>query len=106
MAVRWGRWIDHLPLWAAWGATVSTGIYEPIEGALMALPLLLALAVEALRWDLSHRHRWLEFGALCMVLGHLSQGRGLFTVAIQTLFVLGGVRLVLPREMFHRRQLL
>ena len=104
--MRWGRWIDHLPLWAAWGATVSTGIYDPGECALMALPLLAAVLVEALRWDFSRRQRWLEFGALCLVLGHLSQGRGLFTVAIHTLFVLGGVRLVLPRELFHRRQLL
>jgi hypothetical protein len=95
-----------VPLWIALGATVSTGIYEPSELVLMALPLLLAAAVEGLRWDLSRHHRWLEVGALLYFLGHLFRGRGLFMVAIHTLFLLGGVRLVLPREPAHRRQLL
>ena len=106
MAVRWSRWIDHLPLWAALGATLSTGIYEPTELLLMALPLALAAMVEALRWDLSRHHRWLEIGALVYFLGHLLRGHGLFMVAIHTLFMLGGVRLVLPREPSHHRQIL
>jgi len=106
VAVRWGRWIDHLPLWVALGATVSTGIYEPAELLVMAIPLVTAGIVEAFRWDFSRHHRWLEVGALLFFLGDLARGRGLFIVAIHTLFVLAGVRLILPREASHRRQLL
>ncbi|NWJ40137.1 MAG: transglutaminase domain-containing protein [Geothrix sp.] len=106
MAVRWGRWIDHLPLWVALGATVSTGIYEPAELLVMAIPLVMAGIVEAFRWDFSRHHRWLEVGALLFFLGDLTRGRGLFIVAIHTLFVLAGVRLILPREPSHQRQLL
>jgi len=106
VAVRWGRWIDHLPLWVALGASWSTGLYEPGEGAMMALPLMGAVAVEALRWDLGRFRRWLEIGALLFFLGDLARGQGVFAVAIHTLFVLAGVRLALPREPSHRRQLL
>jgi transglutaminase-like putative cysteine protease len=90
----------------ALGATVSAGIYEPGELAVMASPLVAAALVEALRWDLSRYHRWLEIGALAFFLGDLTRGRGLFTVAIHTLFVLAGARLVLPRDLSQRRQLL
>ena len=62
--MRWARWIDHLPLWVALGATMSTGIYEPGELVVMALPLVAAAGVEILRWDLGRHHRWLEVGAL------------------------------------------
>ncbi len=106
MAVRWGRWSDHLPLWMALGATVSAGIYEPSELVIMAMPLAAAALVEAMRWDLSRYHRWLEIGALLFFLGDLTRGRGLFTVAIHTLFVLAGARLVLSRDLSQRRQLL
>lgn len=106
MAVRWGRWIDHLPLWVVLGATLSTGIYEPAELLVMAVPLVLAATIEGFRWDFSRHHRWLEVGALLFFLGDLARGRGLFYVAIHTLFVLAGVRLVLPREPSHQRQLL
>lgn len=107
MALRgWGRWIDHLPLWIALGATVSSGIYEPGELVVMALPLGVAAGVEALRWDLDRYHRWLEVGALLFFLGDLSRGHGVFAVAIHTLFVLAGARLALSRDPSHRRQLL
>ena len=106
MAVRWGRWIDHLPLWVAFGATLSTGLYEPGEWLLLGLPLVLAAVVEAFRWDIGRHHRWLEVGALLWFLGHLARGHGLFAVAIHTLFLLAGIRLALPREPTHRRQLL
>ncbi len=106
MAVRWARWIDHLPLWIVLGATVSTGLYETGELLVMGLPLLVALAVEGLRWDVGRHHRWLEIGALLFFLGDLALGRGLYAVAIHTLFLLAGVRLVLPREATQRRQLL
>jgi protein-glutamine gamma-glutamyltransferase len=104
--VSWGRWIDHLPLWIVLGATVSTGSYEAWELAIMALPLLMAVGVEGLRWDVGRHHRWLEIGALLFFLGDLALGRGLYPVAIHTLFLLAGVRLVLPREPAQRRQLL
>jgi protein-glutamine gamma-glutamyltransferase len=106
VAVKWARWIDHLPLWIALGATISTGIYEPGELALMAAPLIAAGVVVAFRWDVGRFHRWMEIGALVFFLGDLARGQGLFTVAIHTLFVLAGVRLVLPKEPPHRRQLL
>ena len=103
--MRFSRWIDHLPLWVAFGAAVSTGIYESGELAVMALPLAAAAVVEAWRWDLSRHHRWLEAGALVFFLADLARGRGIFPVAIHTLFVLAGLRLVLPRELPQRRQL-
>jgi len=104
--VRWARWIDHLPLWVALGAAVSTGIYEPEDLAVMALPLAAAAGVEILRWDLGRYHRWLEVGALAFFLADLARGHGILPVAIQTLFVLAGMRLALPRELPQRRQLL
>ncbi len=106
MAVRWGRWVDHLPLWIALGATVSSGIYEPGELVIMALPLAVAAVMQVLRWDINRYHRWVEIGALIFFLGDLARGRGIFTVAIHTLFVLAGARLVLSRNLPHRRQLL
>ncbi len=106
LRLRWAPWSDHLPLWVALGATVATGIYESGELALMVLPLVAAAAVQALRWDLERRRRWVEIGALVFFLGNLARGHGIFPVAIQTLFVLAGARLALPRELPQRRQLL
>ncbi len=106
MAVRWSRWIDHLPLWVVLGAVLSTEIYEPYEWVLMALPLLVATWVELSRRDLGRFHRWLEAGALLFFLGDLARGQGIFPVAIHTLFVLAGVRLALPRATPQRRQLM
>lgn len=103
--MRWARWIDHLPLWVALGAAVSTEIYDPGELAMMALPLAAAALVEVMRWDLERHHRWLEVGALAFFLADLARGRGIFPVAIHTLFVLAGLRLALPRELPQRRQL-
>ncbi|HJV48100.1 MAG TPA: transglutaminaseTgpA domain-containing protein [Geothrix sp.] len=105
MSVRWGRWIDHLPLWIAWGATLSMGIYEPGELVFMGLPLLVAALAEGMRWDVSRHHLWLEVGALLYFLVQLARGHGFFTAAIHTLFLLAGVRLILPREAAQRRQL-
>jgi len=104
--VRWSPWSDHLPLWVALGATASTGLYENAELALMFLPLAAAGVVQALRWDLDRHRRWLEVGALLLFLGNLTRGHGIFPVAVQTLFVLAGARLALPRELAQRRQLL
>jgi hypothetical protein len=85
---------------------VSSGIYEPGELVIMGLPLAAAAMVQLLRWDLDRYHRWVEIGALVFFLGDLTRGRGIFTVAIHTLFVLAGARLVLSRDLPHRRQLL
>jgi hypothetical protein len=87
------------------GAVLSTDIYEPYEWVMMALPLVAAAWVELSRRDLGRFHRWLEAGALLFFLGDLARGQGIFPVAIHTLFVLAGVRLALPRETPHRRQL-
>jgi protein-glutamine gamma-glutamyltransferase len=106
VALNWARWIDHLPLWAVLGAMASSGIYEPGELVVMAMPLAAAALVQALRWDLNRHHRWLEAGAMVFFLGDLSRGRGIFAVAIHTLFVLAGARLILTRDPSHRRQLL
>ncbi len=85
---------------------MSSGIYEPGELVIMALPLVAAAVVELLRWDLSRTHRWLEIGALVFFLGDLFRIRALFAVAIHTLFLLAGIRLILMREPSQRRQLL
>jgi hypothetical protein len=90
----------------ALGAMVSSGFYESGERLVMALPLAVAALVEVQRWDFSRYHRWLEIGALAFFLGDLSRGHGLFAVAIHTLFVLAGARLILPRDLSQRRQLL
>nr|WP_306672123.1 DUF3488 and transglutaminase-like domain-containing protein [Geothrix sp. SG10] len=71
----------------------------------MAFPLVAAALVEVLRWDLGRHHRWLEVGALVFFLADLARGRGIFPVAIHTLFLLAGLRLILPRELPQRRQL-
>ena len=104
--MRLDRWLDHLPPWLAWGAVVSTGIYAPLEAALMAAPLAAAGIAEARRWDLGRFHRWLEGGALLFFLWDLSRGAGVFTTAVHTLFLLAGLRLALPRERPQQRQLL
>ncbi len=107
--VRFARWIDHLPPWLAYGATVSTGVYETWEMALFPVPLLLGALVESLRWDLSRWRRWLEIAALLVFLMDIFSPTGRrnpVVVAVHTLFVLCGLRLILPRELPQRRQLL
>ncbi|MBK8727230.1 MAG: DUF3488 domain-containing protein [Holophagaceae bacterium] len=107
--MRIARWIDHLPPWLAYGATVSTGVYENWEMVLFPVPLLLGALVEALRWDLSRWRRWLEVLALAIFLADVFSPTGRrnpVVVAVHTLFVLCGLRLILPRELPQRRQLL
>lgn len=107
--MRLARWIDHLPPWLAYGATISTGVYETWEELLFPVPLLLGALVEAMRLDLSRWRRWLEVAALLIfgldVLSPTGR-RNPVVVAVHTLFVLCGLRLVLPRELPQRRQLL
>ncbi|MFN8012207.1 MAG: DUF3488 and transglutaminase-like domain-containing protein [Holophagaceae bacterium] len=107
--MRLARWIDHLPPWLAYGATVSTGVYETWEELLFPVPLLLGALVEAMRLDLSRWRRWLELAAAAVFLLDLfgpTGRRNPVVVAVHTLFVLCGLRLVLPRELPQRRQLL
>ncbi|HJW72687.1 MAG TPA: transglutaminaseTgpA domain-containing protein [Geothrix sp.] len=94
-----------MPLWVTLGASLSTGAYGPREAIVMAVPLLLAAGVEIARLDLGRYHRWLEVSALVFFLLDFLRGQGVFPVVIHTLFVLGGVRLILPREIPQRRQL-
>jgi hypothetical protein len=88
----------------ALGAVLATGVYDPTDWGIMTFPLLTAALVERSRRDLGPYQRWLELGALLFFLGDLARGQGVFPVAIHTLFVLAGVRLALPREAHHRRQ--
>ena len=106
MALRWPPWSDHLPLWVVLGATAASGLYEPLDLALMALPLAAAAGVEALAKDLSRFRRGFEVGALLFFLADLFRGPGLVTVAVHTLFLLAGVRLALPRTGAEQRQIL
>lgn len=98
--------MDHLPPWLALGAILSTGIYEPHETMLMALPLCGAAWVEWRLWNLGAWRRHLEILALVSVLGLLLLRMGLVPSLVATLFVLCGIRLSLPREPAHRRQVL
>ena len=107
--MRIARWIDHLPPWLAYGATVSTGVYETWEEIVFPVPLLVGALVELLRLDLSRWRRWLEILALALFLADLfgpTGRRNPVVVAVHTLFVLCGLRLILPRELPQRRQLL
>ncbi len=100
------RWIDHLPPWISFGAVASTGAFAPLELAVMSVPLLLAALVEARRWSVLRYRRHLEIGALGALLLQIFLRIGLVPITVNTLFILCGVRLVLPREAPQRRQLL
>lgn len=104
--MRYARWLDHLPVWLAYGAVATTGIYEPWELIAMVLPLLLAAGVELLRLDLSRWRLILELAVLALVVLDFLTRSGFLAVVIHTLFLLSGVRLALPREVPQRRQLL
>jgi transglutaminase-like putative cysteine protease len=100
------RWIDHVPPWLAFGAVASTGIYEPGELAAMAAPLLAALLVEWRQWELGSWRRGLEALALAALLALVGARIGLVPSVVVMLFLLCGIRLVLPRKAGQRRQIL
>jgi hypothetical protein len=104
--MRHARWLDHLAPWLALGSVFAADIFSPREIALMGLPLLAALVVEFLRFDLGRWRRILELGALAVFLLLAFTGAGLVATVTQTLFTLCGARLALPRELPQRRQLL
>lgn len=100
------RWIDHLPPWISWGAILSCGIFSPGELGLMAAPLLVAAIVEGWRWNLHRYRRILEVGALGAFLLQILLRLGVVSITLNTLFLLSGIRLSLPREAAQRRQVL
>ena len=100
------RWLDHLAPWLAWGAIASTGAYEGPELAVMAAPLLVAALAEGRRWPLERWRRLLEILALVGFLSLVGARVGLLPTVVNTLFLLCGVRLCLPRQLPQRRQLL
>lgn len=104
--MRHARWLDHLPLWAVYGAVARTGIFEPWELIFMALPLVAALVVEYLRADLSRWRLPLELLVIAWLAFDLLANHGFFGQLVRLLFLLSGLRLALPRQAAQRRQLL
>ena len=104
--MRHARWLDHLPLWAVYGAVARTGIFEPWELLFMAGPLLAALVVEWRRWDLSRWRLPLELAVLAWTAFDLLAHPGFFGQVVRLLFLLGALRLALPRQPAQRRQIL
>ncbi|MBS1785542.1 MAG: transglutaminase domain-containing protein [Acidobacteria bacterium] len=104
--MRHARWLDHLPLWAVYGAVARTGIFEPWELIFMAVPLVAALGVEYLRVDLSRWRLPLELAVLGWLGLDLLVNHGFFGQMVRLLFLLSGLRLALPRQSAQRRQLL
>lgn len=104
--VRLNRWIDHLPPGLSFGALASTGIYEPWELCMMGWPLAAALVVEARRWNLARHRRLVEVALLALIVTMVLLRLGLVPITLNTLFMLCGARLSLPRELPQRRQIL
>lgn len=90
----------------AWGSVATSGLYAPMELAGMAVPLLAAAAVEGRGGTLARWRRSLEIIALAVFLLQVVFRAGVLPTTVNTLFVLCGVRLCLPRERPQRRQLL
>jgi len=104
--VKIARWIDHLPPWISFGAIATTGVFSPLEITAMAAPLPAAAGVEAQRLNMARYRRVLEITALAALAGQILLRIGLVPTTVITLFVLCGIRLILPREAPQRRQLL
>ena len=104
--MRHTRWLDHLPLWAVYGAVARTGIYEPWEMVFMAAPLAAAAIVEFRRSDLSRWHLLLELAVAGWSAFDVFAHAGWFGQTVRLIFLLCGLRLALPRQAPQRRQLL
>ncbi|HEU4952160.1 MAG TPA: transglutaminaseTgpA domain-containing protein [Holophagaceae bacterium] len=104
--MRHARWLDHLPLWAVYGAVARTGIYEPWELVFMAAPLAAAALAEGLRRDFGRWRLPLELAVLGWTAFDLLTHPGFFGALVRLLFLLAGLRLALPRQTTQRRQLL
>lgn len=85
---------------------LSTGIFEPQELVAMALPLALALGVEARRLSLGRFERWINTGALVYAVVLILLRVQLLTGVTHLLFLLCASRLALPRSLGQRRQIL
>ncbi|WP_308220542.1 transglutaminaseTgpA domain-containing protein [Mesoterricola sediminis] len=95
-----------MPPWLAWGALATTGAYTWEEVGGMALPLAAAAFVEHRRLDLHRFRRPLEVAALAVFLFLVAARTGVLPTVVNTLFMLCGVRLALPRGLPQRRQVL
>jgi transglutaminase-like putative cysteine protease len=104
--MRRARWLDHLPLWAVYGAVARTGIYAPWELVFMAAPLAAAAVVEIRRWDLARWRLPLELAIIAWLAFDFLTHPGFFGELVRLLFLLSGLRLALPRQPPQRRQLL
>ncbi len=104
--MKFARWIDHLPPWISLGAIASTGSFTALELAVMVAPLAAAILVEARHWNALRCRRLLELGAVGALLLQILLGIGLVPTTVNTLFLLCGIRLALPRGLPQRRQLL
>lgn len=100
------RWLDHVPPWLAWGAMISSQVFEPGELLVMALPLLIALLVDARRVPLGAYARWIHAGAGLYAAVLYLLGTPVMTGITFLLFLLCGIRLALPRDLPQRRQIL
>ncbi|MCE1228157.1 MAG: DUF3488 and transglutaminase-like domain-containing protein [Firmicutes bacterium] len=99
------RWFDHLLPWLSWTALAATDAFSAGELLVMAVPLLLALPVEYRRWELGRYHRGFELLAVAAIVIQFALRIGLVVLTVNTLFVLCGARLMLPRQQAQRRQL-
>jgi len=104
--MRFARWLDHAPPWASWGALAASGFFSAWEMLFMALPLTAAVAAEAMRLQLLRWRRFLEIACLLFVIVCGLTKLGWVLIVILLMFMLCGVRLSLPREQKHRRQII
>jgi hypothetical protein len=104
--VKPARWLDHLAPWLAWGSVAATGAYAPAEVAVMAAPLAAAAVVEWRGWSLARWRRGLEGLAVGALVLMALLRLGVLPTMVHMLFLLCGVRLVLPRSEPQRRQIL
>ncbi|WP_244432643.1 transglutaminaseTgpA domain-containing protein [Holophaga foetida] len=100
------RWLDHLPPWLSLLALAPSGLFAPGDLAVMVVPLILAAVVEWRQWILDRWRRALELGALASVLLMGAAHIGLLQLLGYLIFILCGIRLVLPRTLPQRRQIL
>jgi len=81
-------------------------MFSPEELVVMALPLVTAWLVEYRHWSLERYRRVLEIAALAAVLAQVALRVSLVPLTLNTIFLLCGIRLALPREAAQRRQLI
>ncbi|MDR0498217.1 MAG: DUF3488 domain-containing protein, partial [Holophagales bacterium] len=104
--MRYVRWLDHVLPWASWGALAASGGFSVWEMFFMALPLAAAAIVEAVRLKLSRWRRLLEIACLFIAIVCRFTNLEWMTIVILLLFMLCAIRLSLPREQKHRRQII